>query len=388
MRPGTDAIVLGAGAVGLAVARRLARAGRRVTVLEPELEGGAASRAAAGMLTPQIEATGPDAFFALGRAARDGYAAFVDDLDAETGVALDFRRDGLLACEPHVDGETELARRAEWQRAAGLRVEELEREEVAARWPALELPAPLAGAAGGDGRTFHFPDEAQIDPVRLLRALLASCRAAGVELRLGERALGLLRGGDRVAGVRTARGPVAADLVVNAAGAWAGIVGGWAGEALPVEPVRGEMLAYATELTPPRPIVVSGGAYAVLRTGGRLLVGATVERAGWAARTTPEGEAWLRAGAAAILPALAGAAPLESWAGLRPGTPDDLPILGASTEVAGLYHATGHFRNGILLAPLTAEIVSGEIAGEAWAREAAAPFRPERFVARPAEAAR
>lgn len=375
--------MIGAGVVGLCAARRLARDGRRVVLLDRAAQPGAASRAAAGMLAPQAEAIEPGPFFDLLREARDVYPAFVAEVEAETGRGVDWRRDGLLALEGDLAAETELARHAEWQRAAGLAVEELGPSEVASRWPELELPrlVALPDEPAAEGRVFHFPDEAQVDAERLSEALVAACARAGVDVRLGRAVLGLLRAADAVAGVVVAGGDVASPLVVNAAGAWAGAVASWAGESLPIEPVRGEMVAYPFGGRPPWPIVVSSGAYCLLREDERLLVGATVERAGYDAAVTDAGQAWLEERAARLAPSTARARPAGRWAGLRPGTPDGWPVLGASTELEGLFHLTGHFRNGILLAPLTGELLAGIVAGDADSVAKAAPFGPGRVAA-------
>jgi glycine oxidase len=386
MRRGYDAVVIGGGAVGLAIARRLARSGRGVAVLERDAAGGAvASRAAAGLLAPQAEARAPDAFFELALAARRRFPGFARALEEETGRSLGYRRDGLLAFALEREAESEIARRAEWQRAAGLAVEELTRAEVAARWPGLGLPPTGEGSEAlrfAEGRLFYFPEEAQVDGGRMMDALLESCAAAQVDVLRGEEARGFSLDGDRVRGVRLREREVGCEIAINAAGAWAGGVAGWVGEALPVEPVRGEMLAYATRLGPRRPVLTAGGAYCLLQEGGRLLVGATVERVGFRAAITQEGQAWLERKAAALCPEVAGREPSARWAGLRPGTPDDLPVLGFSNEVRGLYHAAGHFRNGILLAPITAELVGGTLEGDASASAATAAFAPRRFAAR------
>jgi glycine oxidase len=379
-----DTLIIGAGVIGLSIAWAQARSGRRVAVLERETRPGAASRAAAGMLAPQAEAGAPDAFFELALRGRARFAGFAALLQDETGHCIDYRRDGLIAFAFDVDEESELARRAEWQHAAGLAVEELTRGEVGKRWPELELPE--TGALGdapdfAEGRLFYFPEEAQVDGELLMEALVEACRRAGAEVWWGADARALSIEGNRVQAVRLETGELSCEVLVNAAGAWAGRIAAWAGEPLPVSPVRGQMLAFATDLRPPRPIVVDGQAYSLLRRSRSLLVGATVERQGYDSATTAEGRTWLEARAAALVPGLAGQQPTAHWAGLRPGTPDDLPILGFSREVRNLYHATGHFRNGLLLAPVTADLACAALNGEAEDEEAVAAFAPSRFLA-------
>lgn len=381
-RSGYDVVVIGGGVIGLALARRLAGRGARVAVLDRDRVGALASRASAGMLAPQPEAEAPDAFLELGLRARAAYRSFAGELEAETGRALDYREDGLLALSFSVDAETELARRSEWQRAAGLRVEELAPVEGLRRWPALELPVGGGredAARFGEGRLFWFPDEAQVDAPRLVEALVESCRGRGVDLLLAAEAIGFARDGRRVRGVLLRDREIPGEIVVNAAGAWAGHVAAWLGETLPVEPVRGQMIAFRTAARPPRPIVAAEDAYSLIRTDGRLLVGATVERVGYESSTTAAGQRWLEARAAALAPESMGVVPDSRWAGLRPGTPDGRPILGFSAEAPNVYHAAGHYRNGILLAHATAELVCGALEGDRAAVAAAEPFSPARF---------
>ena len=385
MTGAADVVVIGAGAVGLAVARRLAAAGLGVIVLERDPAGAAASRVAAGMLVPRVEARAPGPFFELGLGARDGFPAFAAAVEEESGLRVDCRRDGLLAVPLDEEEETELARRFEWQRAAGLPVEELTRAEAAARWPGLELAPPWSGdeaPAFAEGRVFFLSDEAQVDGARLVEALLAACRRGGVDVRRGIAATGLSLERGRVRAVLAGDAAIPCGLVVNAAGAWAGTVAGWAGERLPVEPVRGEILGYETDLAPPHPVITSGQAYGLLRLDGRFLVGATVARDGWDATVTPTGQAWLEERAPSLRPDLARRRPVERRAGLRPGTPDHLPVIGFSRDTAGLFHAAGHYRNGILLAPVTAELAARAVAGEPAVGAEIAAFDPGRFAPR------
>jgi glycine oxidase len=381
--PGSDVVVIGAGAVGLACARRLAAAGRRVVVLEREPAGGQASRTAAGMLVPRVEASAPGTFFRFALRARDAFADFAAALEEESGARVDYRRDGLLAVPADEEEETELARRFEWQRAAGLPVEELTRSGAASRWPGLDLPPPWSGDEApefAEGRVFFLEDEAQVDGERVVEALLEACRRGGVDVRRGAAARGLRVEAGRVRAVRAGAEWIACEVVVNAAGAWAGAVAGWAGETVPVEPVRGELLAYATELSPPHPVITSGEAYGLLRGDGRFVVGATVARDGWEGAVTDAGQAWLEERAPGVRPDLARRRPAERRAGLRPGTPDHLPVIGFSRETQGLFHASGLYRNGILLAAATAELTARALAGDPRVEADLEPFSPARFA--------
>jgi glycine oxidase len=214
---------------------------------------------------------------------------------------------------------------------------------------------------------------------RLCDAVVASLETRGVPFRLGRPAYGLLRQGPAVSGVRLAGGDVVeAGAVCLSAGAWSGGLAGLP-RPLPVEPRRGQMLALRAPVGVFRHNVFSASTYLVPRMDGSVFVGATVERVGFDKRVTADGVASLLAGARRIAPALGSAELLETWAGLRPGTPDDLPILGADPEAPNLFYATGHFRNGVLLAPVTAQIALDGLTGTPISVPLD-PFRPDRFA--------
>ncbi len=369
--------------MGLLAARALAASGRTVRLLErgPAV-GRAASTAAAGMLSPQMEAAEGilvegeeraaarrDAMLDLCLAARAIYPAFVAELREETGREIPLRADGTLVAARGEDEARAIAGRGAEQRARGLAAEWLGPAEARALEPALA--EGLAGA-------LHLPDDHQVDAVALVaaaEAALAGARGVTVETEVEVRAL-LVRGG-RVAGVRTADGERAADTVVLAAGAWSGGIEGLP-RPIPVLPVRGQMLSVGPAAGAPRMTVGTRGVYCVPRDDGRVLIGATVEDAGFDLTLDPGAIDGLRAAADALLPGLAAAPERDRWAGLRPGTPDDLPILGPDPDLPGLIYATGHYRNGILLAPLTALWVAA-VAGDAAPPADPEPFRPDRF---------
>ncbi|MFN7955869.1 MAG: glycine oxidase ThiO [bacterium] len=364
-----DSIVIGAGVMGSAIALRLAQAGQRVVVLERAVPGAEASSAAAGILGPQVEAEADGPLFRLALASRERYPAFSEELHAATGHDLGFRRVGVVRAMATEDElEAWLAERA-WQGAAGLSVRVVRGAELAEVEPALGTHLPAA---------VHLADEAQVDAQALALALPEAARRAGARF---ERAavLRVRVEGRRVTGVDLDSGPRHAAAVVVAAGAWTGQV---VGAALPhdaVSPVRGQMVLLKVEgdVVGPRTIVFGASGYAVPRAQGRVLLGSSMERVGFDKRVTAAGVAGILGHALAILPGL-GRATLEStWAGFRPAPRDGLPLIGA-THVDGLFVASGHHRNGILLTPITADLVADAVLGRASALDPT-PFRPTRF---------
>ena len=361
-----DAIVVGGGLVGCLVARALADDGRRVTLYERVAGlGRKASTAAAGMLSPQMEwaedllvegeldsARRTDAMLDLGIAARERWPAFAASLEAESGHRLHYRDEGTLVVALTDEEAAELEERAEAQRRRGLRAEWLDPGRV------RELEPGIAATARG---ALHIPDDRQVDPLPLMAAAAeALAIRPGVRVQTSTAVRAVRSAAGRVTGVvieRGAGGAADAGLVVLAAGAWsAGIAG--LPRALVVRPVKGQMAALRPRAMPIRHVVGGRGAYCVPRDDGRVVVGATVEDAGFDESVDAAAVDGLVEAAAAAVPDLAHA-PIESrWSGLRPGTADDLPIIGEDPELAGLLYATGHYRNGILLAPLTADIVA------------------------------
>lgn len=365
MVPASDVVVIGGGAVGSACARALALRGMSVTVLQRGESQGDGWRAAAGMLAAQIEARPGDPTFGLALSGRAFYGSNAGPLLESTGIDI-----GLNAC-----GILELARSEAdvvaahamigWQRGQGQRADWLSAQDLRAGWPWL---AASVGA-------FHAPDDGAIDPVRTVRALRADAVRLGAKF-VFDTALRLEQTGERVTGVTGERGRYAALNVVIAAGAWSGLLSGLP-VAVAVEPVRGQMAAYAWPRDAASTIAYGSGGY-VLRRGDELLVGSTMERVGFASDVTREGIAQLQRQAAAIYPALADATPTRTWAGLRPCTPDGRPIMGSEPRLSGLWYATGHGRNGILLAGITGEMIAQSIAEQVQSEEHA-PWRASRF---------
>jgi glycine oxidase len=351
----TDAVVIGAGVIGCAVAWRLGQAGMRVVVVERGRVGGEASHAAAGMLAPLVEADREDEFFNLTAASLATYADFARELKASSGVDVEYRDEGTLCLALTENDEQELERR--WQRLheAGLNVRRLNAGCALKLEPLLNQTLRFA---------LKFPGDHQVDNRRLMTALHGAARNAGIEFLTHTEARELLTenvaGRSRVSGVLTARGEIHARTVVIAAGSWSSLLRCDEAQRFEVEPARGQMAALEMPAPAARHVIYSRRGYLVPRLGGYLIAGSTIERAGYDKRVTAGGMASVINNAIEIMPCVADQAVIETWAGLRPRAPDDLPILGPDPRVEGLIYATGHYRNGILLAPITARAI-GEL---------------------------
>jgi glycine oxidase len=350
---GADVLVVGGGIMGLASALALAEGGARARVLERGAPGAEASSAAAGILSAQIEAQGPGAEADLFLASRELYPAFVERLRSRTGLDVGYRRTGalrLLGPGQGADGAG-----LGWQRAAGLRAEAWSRERLGREEPNLVA----------DGALF-FADDAQVDPPRLVRALEASAARAGVEVRSGAGVRRVVVEGGRARGVVLDDGArLEAPWVVLAAGSWSTLVEGVPLAPDAVRPSRGQVVELSLSSPPLGRVAFGPGAYLVPRDDGRVLVGATHEFVGHRRGVTARAVRDLLAAATATCPALEGATFVRAWANFRPYAGGGRPLIG-ECEVRGLVLATGHYRNGILLAPLTAELVRAAVTGGAY----------------------
>jgi glycine oxidase len=331
-----DAIVVGGGIIGLSLSIALHKRGLRVLVVERGEPGGEASHAAAGMLADCMVET-PTALQALATASARIYPEFVHELQDESGVKVDLRDNGtlLLATPEQV----------------------LEQPEFRAQNP---LPAPLAELEPALA-DIHAPavavylKERSVDPRALVTAALRAAKHRGVDISSGTTVTDLLFSAGRVIGVSTDRTHYTAPCVVNCAGAWAG---SFSRHHFPTRPVKGQMLAVAcAQHDVVRHVIRTPEVYLVPRSDGRILIGSTLEEVGYDKRTDADTIHRLHQAAIRLVPALGQARVLEDWAGLRPGTPDDLPILGV-TSTPGYFVATGHFRDGILLTPVTAHVMA------------------------------
>jgi glycine oxidase len=360
-----EVLVAGGGIIGAACARAAAMRGLRVLICEPGPEPSAASAASAGMLASQIEPA-DEQLRALSLRGRDLYDTLAPALQETTGIDVGLRREGIVSLafdETEAEARRDAVAR---QRQAGLRSDWLEGTEVAERFPAA---ASCLGA-------LFAPEDGAVHAPLLTRALLEDAKRCGAKTAPArvERINTIL---GRVTGAATSQGTVRAEHVVIAAGAWAPSIEGLP-RRLPVEPVRGQMAATPWPSAVPRTILHGDDAYIVPRADEALL-GSTMERVGFDATVTESGIAQILTSVLRLLPALAGRHITRTWAGLRPVTPDGRPIIGPDPDVRGVWYATGHGRNGVLLAGLTGEIIGSLIATGSSDTEIAS-VAPERFT--------
>ena len=369
-RGGAGVVVVGGGVIGCAVARELALRGFVVQLHDRGPADERASWAAAGMLSPQAEADAADPFLSLLLHSRELYRGFTAAVERESGRPTGYRDEGTLLVALTAADEAELRHRLAWQRQAGLAVEWLDPAAALLREPAV---SPLLRGA------LHFPGDHQVDSRLLAAALREAARRAGVRMRQESAVGALLAEGRRIRGVRLEGGEeVEAEVVVVAGGVGSGMIEGLP-RVIPLRPIHGELVAVRTNPPLLRHVVDSPRVYLVPRSDGRLLIGATVEEIGLHRRTTARGMYSLLAAAMELVPDIGDARVVEQWSGLRPGTPDDRPILGIDPAMSGLVYATGHYRNGVLLAPATAAAVGDLLEGRAPATDLT-PFAPDRFA--------
>ena len=341
-------VVIGGGLVGSLVALRLADAGAEVVVLEKAVPGAEASSAAAGILAAQSEAAGPGALFDLAIESRALHARLADEIFARTGLAVGFRRCGVVEVAGDASHAEALGARFLWQREHGHRVETLDARDLRALEPSL---------AGDFTYGVHLPDDGMVDPRPLVEGASQAAARAGVCFRNGVTVRRVHVVGGRARGVETDGALVEADFVVVCAGAWSGLVDGALRDPSMVRPARGQIVEMETRPVPTRCVVYAHDGYLVPRADGHVLVGSTLEFVGYRRGVTARGLARLLHIATATVPSLADAVVSRMWSNFRPYTPDGAPLVGLG-GADGLLVATGHYRSGILLAPVTAEIVA------------------------------
>jgi glycine oxidase len=342
-----DIIIIGAGIIGLSLAISLRKQGLRVLIVERGEPGREASHSAAGMLAGSGSEI-PPALRILAEASARIYPEFVHEIEDESGVRVDLRDQGTILLS--ADGNFPEA-------AEAVSVEQLLALEPALTAAGRGRPAPHKSIGEF---TAAYLSERSVDPRALTAAAIKAAHHREVDISSGSEVTGMLVAANRVTGVQTGKTSYAAPVVVNCAGAWAGCIGPIS---FPVRPVKGQMLAVVGGPTL-KHVVRAEKVYLVPRSDGKLVIGSTLEEAGYDKRTDVNTIQQLLHAAVEVVPALAEAKIHDDWAGLRPGTPDELPILG-ETELKGYFVATGHFRDGILLAPVTAQVMTDMILGKA-----------------------
>jgi len=357
----SDAIIIGAGIIGLSLAIELRKKGLHVLVLERGEPGREASYAAAGMLAASGDEF-PKLLKPLAQESARMYPEFVHELEDESGLKVDLRHQGTIL----VLSNGEFPETSEL-----LSPERLKFFEPEVRLPSIH---PSGGGTSGQGISAAYLAESSVDPRALVAAAYKAARHRDVDLSSAAPVQSLVLEGAHVTGVLTNKAKYSAPIVINCAGAWAGAV---APCELPIRPIKGQMLA-VVEAPALRHVLRSPEVYLVPRSDGRLVIGSTLEDVGYRKDTDVTTLQRLFEAAAELVPGVAKSRRHEAWAGLRPATPDELPILG-ETSVSGYFVAAGHYRDGILLAPVTAAVMSDIVMGES-PRLDLSQFSPRRFA--------
>ncbi len=367
----SDVLIIGGGVIGLAIARELRKQGvSRIMIIERGTVGAEASHAAAGMLAPNAETEKLDDFFRLCNESNKLYPEFAAELQDDTDIDIELDRQGTLYLAFTQDDSAEIGRRFLWQRAAGLAVEHLTARETRTLEPFLSPDVR---------ESLFFPNDWQVENRKLLLALQKFASINKIEIRENTEIKNLLIENGQIIGAGSETEKLFAPQVILATGAWTSFVKAENLVMPQVKPIRGQMITFHTAKRLFQKVIYSPRGYLVPRADGRVLVGATVEDVGFDKSVTPAGIEFLHENAIEIAPVLVNLEIAEKWAGLRPLAADGLPILGSFAQVENLYLATAHYRNGILLAPLTARILAGKIVGGA-ASDYLDIFSPRRFA--------
>jgi glycine oxidase len=371
----SEIVVVGSGIIGLGVAYELARRGARVTVLDARAAGLGASQASAGVLAPFIEAPAPGALRDLSVESLGLYDDFVARVTSDARTEVEYRHTGTIDVALDTDEAERLKATDTVLRTLGVRTEWREDADIFRLAPSI---APAAVAA------LFIPEHKLVSAPGLVHALVRAGEAHGVTVRSGTPVTKITRQGDRLSvhiGAGANPEVLTADNVVIAAGCWSGQIDTGDAPAVPVRPVRGQLLHLAWNAAPLAHVLWGARCYMVPWQDGTVLVGATVEEVGFAEDVTVAGVHTLLSAAAELVPDTMSARFKEARVGLRPASSDTVPVIGPSPEMPGLFYATGHYRNGILLAPLTAVMLADGILEGRWHRLLDATS-PARFHAR------
>jgi glycine oxidase len=341
-----DVVIAGGGVIGGAIALELSRAGLRVAVFDRQQPGQEASWASAGILSPAPENPGVVSMVPLGKASMALYPEFVAQVEEISGASAGFRPKGTLEALFSHDAKAELSTIIAMHHGLGLKAEPLRPEDARELEPALSEEVEAAVLR---------PEEASVDNRAFTAAILKAAQRSGVEIFSGDGAKAIWREGHHCAGLVLQNEKVEANWTIIAAGCFSATIEGIAPYA-PVRPAKGQMASLRADDLKIERVLWAEKIYLVPRNDGRVLAGATVEHAGFDKRVTAGGIEKILAAAIDLVPGLANAHIEETWAGLRPDSPDHLPILGP-TDLDGLLIATGHFRSGILHTPITARLI-------------------------------
>lgn len=350
----SNVLIIGGGIIGLSLARELRKKGvSRITILERSEIGRESSYAAAGMLAPNAETDCADKFAEFCTESLRLYPNYAAELLDETGVDIELDRSGTLYLAFTENDAAEIRHRYQWQKRAGLTLEHLTAQETRRAEPFVSPDVR---------ESLFFPNDWQVENRKALRALRKYAEINQINIVENAEITGLLNENDKIIGAATATEKFFAEKAVLTTGAWTSLIK-TQGFALPtVKPMRGQMIVFQTAKRLFHKVIYTPRGYIVPRADGRILVGATVEDVGFDKSVTESGTETLLDAALEISPSLANLEIAEKWAGLRPFAADGLPIIGDFAEAENLFVAAAHYRNGILLAPLTAKILAEKIA--------------------------
>jgi glycine oxidase len=366
-----DILIVGGGVIGLSIARELRRRGAgKISIIEAGACGGEASWAAAGMLGPQAETDETGPFFDLCLRSRDLYPAFADELLEETGIDVELDRSGTFYVAFSEHDSQKVRERFDRQKSAGLAVELLDAASVRKAEPLLSTEILEA---------LYFSGDWQVDNRKVCTALRKYCEINKIEIRENTRVSEVILDGSKVNGIRAGSETIAAGEVVMAAGAWTSQIPiGSRQMPMNVEPVLGQMIAFRADTKVFQRVIYCSDGYIVPRRDGRVLAGSTTEKTGFERKTTNTAAASLFSTACKIVPGFVGLSTEDHWSGFRPRAADGFPVIGRIEGIDGLFIATAHYRNGILLAPATAAFATDAIIGGKITVDQAI-FGPDRF---------